>query len=136
MMKSSSSMLSTSCRMVATRMMKKNSLWLLQEFNMYIQFLNQFDKNPLHVLQIVGLVFVELVLEDEFLCCHILQLLQILCTACFKSSLLRCSHLAVSLAHLHPSFRFCFVRMLSPRKNGPLLRSRRTQYMCSHPIQC
>ena len=38
------------------------------------KFLNQFDKNPLHVLQIVGLVFVELVLEDELLCYHILQL--------------------------------------------------------------
>ena len=107
------------------------------------KFLNQFDKNPLHVLQIVGLVFVELVLEDEFLCYHILQLLHVLSTACYKSSLLHCSHLADSLGHLHPqsstrastSFRFCFVRILSQRKNGPPLRSRRTQCMCSHPIQ-
>ena len=47
MMKSPNYMLPTSCRMVATRMMKKkNSLWLLQEYNISIQFLNQFEKNP------------------------------------------------------------------------------------------
>ena len=61
---------------------------------MSIQFLNQFDKNPLHVLQIVGLVFVELVLGDEFLGYHILQFLHLLCAACYKSCLLLCSHLA------------------------------------------
>ena len=74
MMKSPNSMLSTNCRMVAIGMMERHSLWFLQESYISIQFLNQFDKNPLRVLQIVGLVFVELVLEDESLCCHILQL--------------------------------------------------------------
>ena len=71
--------------MVPVGMKKKNSLWLLQEFKISIQFLNQLDKNPLNVLQIVGLDFVELVLEDESLCYHILQLLRILCTTCYKS---------------------------------------------------
>ena len=67
MMKSPNSMLSTSFRMVDTRMMKKNS-WKLQEDNMSILFLNQLGKTPHHVLRIVVLVFVELDLEDEFLC--------------------------------------------------------------------
>ena len=97
-------MLSTSCRMAATKMMKKkNGKSLLQEYNIFIQFLNQFDKNPLNVLRIVRLVFVELDLEDEFLCCTILQLLHILCTVCRKSSLLLCRHRADPLFHFAPS---------------------------------
>ena len=62
-MKNPNSMLSTSCRMVATKMMKrKNSCWL-QVNNMSILFLNQYDKNHLHVLRIVVLVFVNLILR-------------------------------------------------------------------------
>ena len=144
MTKSPNSVLSTNCRMAATRMMKKkNSQWLLQQFNVSNQFLNQFNENLLHVLRVVGLVFVELVLEDEFLCYHILQLLHILCTTCHKSPLLLGSHRADPLVHLHSqssrrastSSSFCFVPILSQRKNGPLLRSRRWQYKCSHPTQ-
>ena len=101
-------------------------------FFISIQFLNQFDKNPRHVLQIVGLVFVELVLEDEPLCYHILQLLRILCTACYKSSLLLKSHLADPAVHLYPQSS-----TRAPTSNVRMvifLRSRRGQYMCSHPI--
>ena len=51
MMKSLNSMLSTSCRVVASKVMKqKNSLLLLlHEHNTSIQFLNQSDSNPLFV---------------------------------------------------------------------------------------
>ena len=48
-------------------MMKTKKSWWLQEDNMSILFLNQYDNNPIHILRIVVLVFVELDLEDEFL---------------------------------------------------------------------
>ena len=106
------------------------------------RFQNQFDKSPLHVLRIVGVVFVELDLEDEFLCYHILQLLHIVCTACHKSSLVLCSHRADPLVHLplqsstraSTSFRLCFVPIWSQRKNGALMRSRQTRHKYFHPI--
>ena len=69
--------------------------------NISIQFLNQFDENPFHGLRIVGLDVVELDLEDEFLCYHILQMLHLLCAACHKPSLLLRSHRADPLVHLH-----------------------------------
>ena len=52
---------------------------------MMIKFPNQFDMNPFHALRNVGLVFVELVLEDEFLCKYILQSLHILLEIFFAS---------------------------------------------------
>ena len=68
MMKNPNSMLSTSCRMVDTRMMKKKNSWWLQGDNISILFLNQHDKNHPHVLRIVVPVFVEIDFKYEFLC--------------------------------------------------------------------
>ena len=146
MMKSPNSMLSTSCRMVATKMMtKKNLTHCGKNIILPHQFLNQFDQNPLHVLQIVGLVF----LSNLFLrmnCC-----VSTSCGCCIFSILpvasllwFFCSHLADPVVHFHPqrlrrvptNFRVCFVLLSSQRKSGLLLRSCRMLCKCSHPIQC
>ena len=64
--------------------------------------MSQSDTNPFRALRIVGWVFVELVLGDELLCFHILQLLHTLGTACCKFFLLLCRQLSDPVVHLHP----------------------------------
>ena len=134
-------MLSTSCRMVATRMMKKKNSWWRQGDNVSILFLNQHDRNHPDVLRIVVPFFVDFHFEDELLCWHILLLLHVLCAICHKFSLLLCCHRLDPRVHWHlqssaqasTSFRFCFVLILSQCKNGPLMRSRHTQHKYVHP---
>ena len=138
-------MLPTSCRTVATRMTKKKKdSSLSRELNFSTQLMNQVDTNPLRALRIVGWAFLGLFVVDVLLCFRILQLLHTPCTACCKSPLFLGGHLCDPVVHLHlersirvsTSSRFGFVPLLSQRKNGPLLRSRRMYYKCFHPIQC
>ena len=91
--------------------------------------------------RIVVPVFFKFDFEDEFLCCHFLLLLHVLCTASHKFSLLLCSHRVDPQIHSHlqssarasTSFRFCFVPILSQCKSGPLMRSRHGQHKHVHP---